>query len=633
MKHLMEYWALLALIFTLRILPDKGVRWLARFIAWLGFRVIRYRKRVALGNLRASFPEKSLEELYDILKGTYLNFALNSVEFLRQGKLKGRGAADKTHITGIEHLEKLKKEKKGALLVTAHTGNWEMLGGVLAQEGLPIVAIADHMHNRYSDKLFERLRRAVSQELYYTSDSATGLLKELERGKQLGILIDQDAGKKGVFVDFFGRKASMHKGAAYFALRARAPMFTIFSRRLEDGNYEAVIEPIEIKHEGKVTEERIGQISQEIASRLEKHILNNPEQWLWFHKRWKTRPTGEPEKKRILILQTAFLGDVVLASPIAEALKITNPAWEIDFVTTPQAASLLENNPNISNVLTYDKRESESGLRGFFRLLKKLPTGSYDAAIVPHRSIRSAALVRLSGIPVRIGFDRSAGSFLFTDVINYEDDLHEVDRNMKLLSALDRSIPGVSPRLYPSKTDVKNAKEILRKNKILNKKPLIAIAPGSIWPTKRWPSDRYRDLARMIANDGGGVVYIGGAKDSHLLSKITFNGALSVVGETTLLESTAILNECDLLITNDSAPMHFAVAVGTPVVAIFGATAPKFGFYPYNPDDIVIERELPCRPCAVHGGLKCPIGTFECMLDIGPAEVYKNVKKRLSLAK
>ena len=633
MKHLIEYWALLALIFTLKFLSDKGARRFARLIAWLGFRVIRYRKRVALGNLRASFPEKSPEELFDILKRTYLNFALISVEFLRQEKLKERGAADKTHVIGIEHLEKQKKKKKGALIITAHTGNWELLGGAIAQGGIPAIAIADHMHNRYSDKLFHRLRRAVSQELYYTSDSATGFLKELERGKQLGILIDQDAGKKGVFIDFFDRKASMHKGAAYFALRAKAPLFTVFSHRLGDGSYEAVVEPLEIKHEGKVSEEKIKRISQEIASRLEEHIIKYPEQWLWFHKRWKTRPAGEPEKKRILVLQTAFLGDVVLASPIAEALKITNTAWEIDFLTTPQAASLLENNPNISNVLTYDKRKSESGLWGFFRLLKKLQTGSYDAAIIPHRSIRSAALVRLSGIPIRIGFDRSAGSFLFTNVIKYESDLHEVDRNLKLLSALNGSVPKVNPRLYPAKTEVKKAKDILRKNKILSKKPLIAIAPGSIWPTKRWPSDRYQELARMIAKDGGGVVFIGGAKDSHLMNKISFEGSLSVVGETTLLESTAILNECDLLITNDSAPMHFAVAVGTPVVAIFGATAPKFGFYPYNPEDIVVERELPCRPCAVHGGLKCPIGTFECMLDIGPAEVYKNVKKRLSLAK
>ena len=417
MKHLIEYWALLALIFTLKFLSDKGARRFARLIAWLGFRVIRYRKRVALGNLRASFPEKSPEELFDILKRTYLNFALISVEFLRQEKLKERGAADKTHVIGIEHLEKQKKKKKGALIITAHTGNWELLGGAIAQGGIPAIAIADHMHNRYSDKLFHRLRRAVSQELYYTSDSATGFLKELERGKQLGILIDQDAGKKGVFIDFFDRKASMHKGAAYFALRAKAPLFTVFSHRLDDGTYEAVVEPLEIKHEGKVSEEKIKRISQEIASRLEEHIIKYPEQWLWFHKRWKTRPAGEPEKKRILVLQTAFLGDVVLASPIAEALKITNTAWEIDFLTTPQAASLLENNPNISNVLTYDKRKSESGLWGFFRLLKKLQTGSYDAAIIPHRSIRSAALVRLSGIPIRIGFDRSAGSFLFTNVI------------------------------------------------------------------------------------------------------------------------------------------------------------------------------------------------------------------------
>ena len=116
-----------------------------------------------------------------------------------------------------------------------------------------------------------------------------------------------------------------------------------------------------------------------------------------------------------------------------------------------------------------------------------------------------------------------------------------------------------------------------------------------------------------------------------MLKGTDFDGTIDLAGKLTLMESAALLKKCDLLVTNDSAPMHFAVGVDTPVVAIFGATAPKYGFYPYDKDDIVVERELPCRPCAIHGGTKCPIGTFECMLDISAEEVYSAAKSRIEL--
>jgi len=238
--------------------------------------------------------------------------------------------------------------------------------------------------------------------------------------------------------------------------------------------------------------------------------------------------------------------------------------------------------------------------------------------------------VRFAGITQRIGFDKSAGSFLFTEVIKYENGLHEVKRNLKLAESLNLSVSKVNPRLYPSPDDLKKSEKILKSNANLKNMPIIALAPGSIWPTKRWPIDRYIDLAEMLVKDGFGVVVLGGEKDKALFEKISIKGVEVFAGNTTLLESAALLKNCEALVTNDSAPLHFAVAVDTPVVAIFGATAPKFGFYPYNDDDIVIDRDLPCRPCTIHGGMKCPIGTFECMLDIDAKEVFNSVKRRIS---
>ena len=630
MKHLLEYWVLLLVSFTAKSLTESGAKRFSRIVAWLAYRVLRYRRRVALRNLRDSFPDKSPEELQSILRNSYINFGIVTVEFLRLGSSAGKKASSEIIFKGSEHLDRVSQKKSGSVLAAGHIGNWELLGSAMAQRWPPVKGIAEHMSNPYSDKFIEKLRFDGFEEVIYKSEPPTRFLTSLKEGCNLGVISDQDAGKGGIFVDFFGRKTSTAKGAAFLALKTKVPLFTVYSKRLDDGNYEAEINPVELDYKGKITQGKIKAATQEIAYRLENQIRENPDQWLWFHKRWKTRPPDESEKKRVLIFQTAFLGDVVLATPIAEAIKKSYPAWDVDYLVTPQSANLLENNPNISNVLTYDKKQSERGIKGFFSIINKIEAGAYDIALVPHRSIRSAAIVRFAGITKRIGFDKSAGSFLFTDVIKYENDLHEVERNLKLADLLNLSVTRVNPRLYPSRKDFKKSEKILKSSDKLKIKPIIAIAPGSLWPTRRWPIDRYIRLAEMLVKDGFGVIVLGGEKDKALFEKISIEGVEVLAGNTTLLESAALLKKCEALVTNDSAPLHFAVAVGTPVVAIFGATAPKFGFYPYNSDDIVIDRELPCRPCTIHGGMKCPIGTFECMLDIEAKEVFDSVKRRIS---
>ena len=630
MKHLLEYWVLLFVYFVANSLTESGAKRFSRIIAWLAHKILRYRRRIALRNLRDSFPDKSPEELQSILRDSYKNFGIVTVEFLRLGSSAGKKASMELIINGSEYLDTVSRTNSGSVLAAGHIGNWEILGSAMAQRWPPVKGIAEHMSNPYSDKFIEKLRFKGFEEVIYKSEPPARFLRSLKEGCNLGVISDQDAGKSGVFVDFFGRKSSTARGAAFFALKAKVPLFTVYSKRLDDGNYQAEISPVELDYEGKITEKKINAATQEIAYRLENQIRENPDQWLWFHKRWKTRPSDEAERKRVLILQTAFLGDVVLTTSMAESIIKSHPEWDVDFLTTPESGALLENNPNISKVLTYDKYNSESGLNGFLNIIGTIEAGAYDIALIPHRSIRSAALVRFAGIPRRVGFDKSAGSFLFTDVVKYENKLHEVERNLKLVESLDISVSGAYPRLYPSQNDLERSEEILKSSTKLKNKPIIAIAPGSIWPTKRWPIDRYIDLAEMLVKDGFGVVVVGGEKDKALFEKTSMDGVEVLTGNTTLLESAALIKNCEALVTNDSAPLHFAVAVDTPVVAIFGATAPKFGFYPFNEDDIVIDRELPCRPCTVHGGMKCPIGTFECMLDIDAKEVFNSVKRRIS---
>jgi heptosyltransferase II len=337
--------------------------------------------------------------------------------------------------------------------------------------------------------------------------------------------------------------------------------------------------------------------------------------------------------KKILVFQTAFLGDVILSLPMIQLLHKQFPLAEIDVVTTPRAADLLFNHPAISTVIPYDKRKSQKGFRDILRLATTLREEKYDIAVVPHRSLRTAIIIALSAIPCRVTFDTSAGKFLYNHIVRYEKTVHEIDRNNSLLTPLNiKILEKEFPSLYPSEHDQKLITKYLFEREILQQEKMIAIAPGSVWNTKRWLLERFIELSLMLANDGWEVLIIGGKEDTELGSTIVetskHKNIQDCTGKLTLLQSAELIGRCRALVTNDSAPLHIAVAMRTPVVSIFGATVPAFGFGPYGENDIVIEiNGLHCRPCAIHGGDKCPIRTFDCMKKIDAITVFNAVER------
>ena len=330
---------------------------------------------------------------------------------------------------------------------------------------------------------------------------------------------------------------------------------------------------------------------------------------------------------RILVFQTAFLGDVILTLPLVQIIHREFPAAEIDVVTTPAAVGILRNHPAVHRTISYDKRGTQRGVRGMWSLASELRGRKYDIALVPHRSFRSAVVTAVAGVPVRVAFATSAGRFLFTDLVPYNNHVHEVDRNLSFLKVFGIALAGKElPSLYPSEEDVAKVTTFLFVNHIGKEEPLIAVAPGSVWNTKRWPAERFAGLVRMLVRGGKKVVLVGGGEDERLCREIAESAGGSGInvaaGKLSILQSAELIRRCRFIVTNDSAPMHLAVAMRTPVVAIFGATVPAFGFAPYGERDIVVETEgLTCRPCSIHGGDKCPIGTFECMWKISPETV------------
>jgi len=338
-----------------------------------------------------------------------------------------------------------------------------------------------------------------------------------------------------------------------------------------------------------------------------------------------------PEK--VLIVQTAFIGDVVLATALVESVKRKWPEAIIDFVAIPAAANVLEQNPNIRRVISFYKRGKHRGILRLWRFARKLRVEKYDLALVPHRSLRSAALVWIASIPRRVGFDRSAGRWLLTDIVPYHR-VNEVERNLDLLKPFGAGV-AQSPRIYWNEEDGKKVNAVLG-TRTRQLSPIITLAPGSVWYTKRWPQENYEELAKSVLDTFDGmVVLIGGAEDAELCKKIS--GAVgsrcySVAGEFTLRQTAAFLSRCAVLVSNDSAPTHIAVASQCRVITIFGSTVPAFGFSPYDPSGkrhSIFEINLSCRPCTDHGRRTCPLGTLECLNSITPGRVLAKVSEML----
>ncbi|MCL4540445.1 MAG: glycosyltransferase family 9 protein [Bacteroidetes bacterium] len=326
--------------------------------------------------------------------------------------------------------------------------------------------------------------------------------------------------------------------------------------------------------------------------------------------------------KRALVIQTAFLGDVILTLPLVQVLKKNFPDAGIDFLVIPETSDILKNHPDISEPVVFDKHHRQKSPLSLLSFGKMLRYRNYDVVLCPHRSIRSSLLSAGTGAEVRVGFDKSALKMSFTDIVPWRFGVHEIERNLSLLTPLGITAGRESPRLYPGDEEVKQADDFLARNRIAL--PYAVIAPGTVWETKRYPVEKISEVADRLLQRFGSVILVGGKKDIGLVKNFARigRGVVSAVGEFPVMTSAEIIRRASLLIANDSAPVHIASAFNTPTVAVFGPTVKDFGFFPYHEKSVVVETNyLGCRPCTLHGGHRCPIGTFECMMRIEPEEV------------
>ena len=321
--------------------------------------------------------------------------------------------------------------------------------------------------------------------------------------------------------------------------------------------------------------------------------------------------------QRILIIQTAFLGDVILATSFISSVRASFPNAKIDVLVKKGNQSLLQGNPHIEKVYTFDK--SAGKWKNIIQLIKQFRKQKYAYIFNLQRFASSGIIAVFSGAKKVFGFAKNPLSLLYSQRFDHEvnNGMHETERNFQMLKTFT-SAPPSPMELFPSDVNYDKV-ELFKADKYF------CLAPASVWETKRLPAEKWVELIERLPLDS--VIYLlGGKEDEDLCDLIanssTANNVVNLAGVLNLLDSAALMKDATRNYVNDSAPLHIASAMNAPVTAFFCSTTPLFGFGPISSDSEIAEVEdLKCRPCGLHGHKRCPQDHFSCGHDINILKV------------
>ena len=321
---------------------------------------------------------------------------------------------------------------------------------------------------------------------------------------------------------------------------------------------------------------------------------------------------------KVLVIQTAFIGDAILGTALLERLHQDYPDAKIDYLVRNGNQSLFQGHSFLNEVLVWNKKESKYS--ELWKVLRKVRSRRYDAVFNIQRYAASGFLTAFSGAHQTIGYKNNPLSFLFSKLVEHRfgkgfQNVHEVDRVLDLVS---ENSERTNPKIYPSEKDMDTVSEF-------KSQPFITIAPASVWFTKQLPVEKWVELVNQIPNETK-VYLIGATSDGVVADEIvqkTKREISDLTGKLKLLETAALMKDAQMNYANDSAPVHLASAVNAPITEVFCSTVPEFGFTPLSDHSIVIQtkEKLACRPCGIHGKSGCPEGHFNCANSIDVDEV------------
>lgn len=339
--------------------------------------------------------------------------------------------------------------------------------------------------------------------------------------------------------------------------------------------------------------------------------------------------TGE----NILVIQTAYLGDAILTLPMIQKLKKKNPESKLDVLAIPSTGEVFSSSPYVDEVMLIEKRAKHKSILALNRFIKQLRKKSYSKIYSPHRSLRSAYITIRLGAKETYGFDNSSFKYAFKNIVKYIQTDHEIKRNLELIGEIQDEISWrIAPDIIIDDKAKNKVDEILLSNKIDGK--FIAIAPGSVWETKRYPKEYYIKVIESLVIKNESVLLIGGKNDKFVCDEISFNfsnNVINLAGKLSFSETIHLLKSAKLLVSNDSAPTHMGMCSDIPVLTIYCSTVPKFGFYPYNDKSKYLSYDkLECKPCGIHGHRTCPVKTFDCGYKLSPDVIFKEIELMMS---
>lgn len=291
--HRVEYGLARTLETAVATLPERAADAVGRRIGRMVY-ALGIRRKVVEENLRAAFPERDEAWIHATARAAYEHLGRESAAILRLSKLDRQAIVERTVPVGWDALQEALAEGKGVLLVTGHYGNWEIAAATVASRGTPISAIVRRQGNLLVDARLDALRRNLGVETVTQREAPSRVPRLLRKNRVIGIVGDQDARRAGVFVPFFGRPASTHRGPALFALKLGAPVFACVARRMpgRQVRYEVSGQRVPVARTGDL-EADVRALTAELAARLEGEVRKAPEQYFWFHRRWKSSPESE----------------------------------------------------------------------------------------------------------------------------------------------------------------------------------------------------------------------------------------------------------------------------------------------------------------------------------------------------
>ncbi len=627
----MTYILLVVFRQLVNLLPRRIAISLGIIVGSLWYIADRRHRRVAKSNMTYAFlGEKNHKEINRLAPRCFSQIGINFIEFLRCKKFFKQSYRKYFTIEGLENVNEAIKKQKGAIVIAAHFGNWELMSILAPLAGLKATTVAAPIRNKRVQDYLKKMRTSAGMELVFKKDASKALLSRLRNNESVVIFIDQSAGVEGVWIDFFNRKASTTGLPALLVLKTGAKVLSVFLIRNSRYRYKLIFEkPFEIKNTGNLRKD-LHSNTQNFTNMIEKYVRKYPDHWFWVHRRWKPSPVRNAVKpfqriENILIKETNWIGDVIMTLPALEYIKKLFPQTRISVLIKQEIADLLKNNPFIDEIIPYHHRLGFRGLIDKLKTIKDIRHRYFALAVIFPNSFESALWMFAARIPMRLGANTDGRGILLTHKIPPRTaNVHQLDYFRQIARALGKSEITKHPKTYVAQDEKKWAENFLRQHGIDSQYHLVGINPGAAYgPAKRWLPERFAELStKLIENQRAQIIIFGDEKEvelSNFIQNRIKNNVLNLCGKTTLAQLSALIEKCSVFVTNDTGPMHLAASLGTKVVAIFGSTSP-FRTSPTG-DFVVLKKDVECSPCFKR---ECP-ADMKCMTAITVEDVYEKV--------